>query len=73
MLKDPSLEGLFFFQKHPIRMPTVWGTGDGGGVLEHPLVHEREACQGDHRELAVGLQRGQAPQLTERQNAKGIH
>ena len=37
MLKDPSLEGLFFFQKHPIRMPTVWGTDDGGGVLAESL------------------------------------
>ena len=28
-------------------------------------VHECKACQGDHRELAAGLQRGQAPQFPE--------
>lgn len=41
-------------------------------VFEHQLVHEREACQGDHRGLAGGLQRGQAPQLVERQIAEGV-
>ena len=39
-------------------------------MLDHQLVHEREEHQGDNREQAAGLQRGQAPQLAKRQNAQ---
>ena len=41
-------------------------------MLEHQLVHECKACQGDHRELAAGLQRGQAPQFPEGLNAQRV-
>ena len=34
--------------------------------------HEREARQGGNRELEAGLQRGQASQLTARQNTQGV-
>jgi len=39
MLKAPSIEGAFSFQRHPYRgSHRGWGTGGGGRCLLSPLV-----------------------------------